>query len=280
MKSSRLLDWLEGLELFLYRRAAHIVCLTQAFEDNLVSRGIARDKISVTTNGADLSRFKPQPRDEDLAKRLGLDGKLVVGYVGTHGMAHGLTTILQSAEQVALNPGLRNVRFLFLGDGAEKPALQAQAAARKLDNVIFVDSVPRAEVPSYWSLIDLAVIHLRKTPLFETVIPSKLFECMAMGIPVLHGVAGELADIVAREEIGVVFEPENAGALSRLIGDLTSDRERRLTMGRRGAQAAHKFDRKAMAAAMLTPLEQVVEFNRATKTSPPAVRLGQDGTSR
>ena len=279
MKNSRVLDMLEGLELFLYRRAAHIVCVTHSFEENLVGRGISRDKISVTMNGADLSRFKPQPRDETLARSLGLDGKLVVGYVGTHGMAHGLSTILAAAAEIKTDPALRDVRFLFLGDGAEKSALQTEARARGLDNVVFVDSVPRSEVPGYWSLIDLAVIHLRKTPLFETVIPSKLFECMAMGIPVLHGVAGESARIVERDGVGVVFEPEDAVALAGLIGDLSRDAPRRRALARRGAEAAISYDRKAMAAAMLSNLEKVALGHAVTKPYLPDVKLGQDGAS-
>jgi glycosyltransferase involved in cell wall biosynthesis len=265
IKTSRLLDALERLELFLYRRAAHIVCVTQSFEENLVCRGIARDKISVTLNGADLSRFKPQPRDEALVHSLGLDGKLVVGYVGTHGMAHGLSTLLAAAGQISSDPALRHVRFLFLGDGAQKAALQAEARVRGLGNVLFLDSVSRDQVPSYWSLIDLAVIHLRRTPLFETVIPSKLFECMAMGIPVLHGVAGESKRIVESEGVGVAFEPENAEALAGLIGELSSDAPRRTELARRSAEAAGKYDRKAMAAAMLSTLIKVAHSSPNVK---------------
>lgn len=186
MKNTWILNALERLELFLYRRAAQVVSVTHAFKDNLIARGIEATKISVVTNGADLARFAPRPRDEALAAKLGLSGKTVIGYVGTHGMAHALTTVLDAAELLKATDVGGGVRFLLLGDGAEKAALKADAEARKLDNVVFADSVPRSEVVRYWSLIDLSVIHLKRTPLFETVIPSKLFECMAMGIPVLH----------------------------------------------------------------------------------------------
>ena len=257
MKSSWVLDALEILELFLYRRAAHIVSVTRSFEENLVDRGIPRDKISVVMNGADLSRFKPLAHDESLACSLGLEGKLVVGYVGTHGMAQGLSTVLDTARLLKTKPAMVDTRFLFLGDGAEKAALRAAAAATGLDNVIFLDSVPRSEVPRYWSLIDLAVIHLRKKPLFQTVIPSKLFECMAMGIPILHGVEGESAEIVQREDVGELFEPESAEALAQLIRDLAGDPNRRAALGARGATVASRYDRSAMAADLLEKLESV-----------------------
>src|SRR5690606_8562347 len=138
-------------------------------------------------------------------------------------MAHALRTALRAAERIKEQPEGQNIRFVLLGDGAEKAALKAEAAAKGLDNVLFLDSVPRTEVVRYWSLVDISVIHLKRTPLFETVIPSKLFECMAMGIPVLHGVAGESAEIVEREGVGLVFEPEDDAALAMLVLKLASD---------------------------------------------------------
>ncbi len=172
-------------------------------------------------------------------------------------MAHALTTVLDAAELLKASELADDVRFLLLGDGAEKAALKADAAARKLDNVVFADSVPRSEVVRYWSLIDISVIHLKRTRLFETVIPSKLFECMAMGIPVLHGVAGESGTIVQREGIGVTFEPENASALARSVADLVGDPERRAEIAGNAVAAARRYDRAELASAMLKTLERV-----------------------
>jgi glycosyltransferase involved in cell wall biosynthesis len=267
MKNDRVLNGLEKVELFLYRRAAHIVCVTHSFVDNLVSRGIARDKINVVTNGADLSRFKPQPRDEYLAQSLGLKDKFVVGYVGTHGMAHALATLLDAAEALKGLPAARHIRILLLGDGSEKTALKADAQKRHLDNVLFLDSVPRSEVSRYWSLLDLSIIHLRKTPLFESVIPSKLFECMAMGIPVVHGVVGESAGIVVSEGVGIPFEPEDANALVERIMQLAGDPGRLKQLSAQGVMAAKHYDRTAMAAAMLKTLEAVARYGKYSSVS-------------
>jgi glycosyltransferase involved in cell wall biosynthesis len=156
-------------------------------------------------------------------------------------------------------PAAQNIRFLFLGDGAEKAVLKRIAAEKRLDNVIFLDSVRRSEVVRYWSLVDIAIIHLRRAPLFETVIPSKLFECMAMGVPVLHGVAGESASIVAREKCGVLFEPENPGELTNRILELAGDPARRRELSRSGREAATRYDRSALAAAMLHTLIDLSE---------------------
>lgn len=269
MKSSRVLDWLEQLELFLYHRAAHIVSVTNSFREDLVRRGIPPAKISVVTNGADLSRFQPRPRDLPLARQLGLEGKLVLGYVGTHGMAHGLSTLLRAAEQLRDHPEAHQVAFVFLGDGAEKPALKAEAAARGLPNVQFLDSVSRDEVVRFWSLIDIAVIHLRNDPLFHSVIPSKLFECMAMGIPVLHGVAGESADIVRNEDVGLPFGSEDADALVAGILELARNPSRRSELSRHGIAAARRYERSNLARVMADTLSQVAEARSGSPVAAP-----------
>lgn len=267
MQDGRTLRALERLELFLYRRAARVVSVTESFKRNLVERGIEPDKIAVVTNGVDVSRFGPRPKDAELAARLGLEGKFVAGYVGTHGMAHALETLLDAAARFR-DAGDHRFRFLLLGDGARKQALVERARAMNLDNVAFVDSVPKDEVARYWSLIDVSVIHLRKTELFTTVIPSKLFECMGMGIPVLHGVAGESAGIVEREGVGVVFEPENVEALCAGIRRFEADPELLNQLGQRCLAAAPTYDRSVLAKRMLDVLTDAAAGRKTHETEP------------
>src|SRR5262249_7213910 len=177
------LQLLKRMELFLYRKAACIVALTNAFKATLAARGVNPAKIEVITNGVDTDRFKPQAKDRELMARYGLEGKFVVGYIGTHGLAHGLSTVLAAAAQMRNQPGGDVYRFLFLGDGAMKSALVSEANDLQLENVVFVDSVPKSEVARHWALLDASIVHLRKNALFNTVVPSKLFESMGMGIP-------------------------------------------------------------------------------------------------
>jgi glycosyltransferase involved in cell wall biosynthesis len=262
MKDGPVLRALERLELFLYRQASAIVTVTHSFGTNLMGRGIDGMKISVVTNGADLSRFSPRPKDPELVKRLGLQDKVVAGYIGTHGMAHGLETVLDAAGKLAGLPGGDEVHLLLLGDGAMKRELKVEAARRGLRNVTFLDTVPKTEVVRYWSLIDVSIIHLKKNELFTTVIPSKLFESMAMGIPTLHGVAGESARIVEREEVGLVFEPENGCELAEKLVLLARDESLRRALSRRCPEAAKRYDRTTLAGTMLGILEEVVESGR------------------
>jgi glycosyltransferase involved in cell wall biosynthesis len=257
MKESAAIRALERLELFLYRKAARIVSVTHSFKRTLISRGVDGEKIEVVTNGVDMSRFKPMPKDAELLRELGLAGKFVAGYVGTHGLAHHLETLLDAAEMLRARPDDASYHFIFLGDGARKQALKDEAARRDLDNVTFIDSVPKEQVARYWSLLDVSVIHLRKTELFTTVIPSKLFECMGMGLPVLHGVAGESADIVRDEGVGIVFEPENTAALVQHLRLLQQDRPTYERYRAQCLEAAKKYDRTAMAKRMLGVVMQL-----------------------
>ena len=248
---------LEHLEMFLYRRAARIVSVTHAFRQTLMRRGIDSGKIDVVTNGVDIGRFSPRPKDAALEAALGWQGCFVAGYIGTHGLAHGLDTLLQAMHRLAEHPEGRDVRLLMLGDGARKAHLQAEAQRLGLENVRFVDTVPKDEVARYWSLLDVSIIHLQRTELFTTVIPSKLFECMGMGIPVLHGVAGESADIVRREGVGVVFEPENVQELVDGLLELKRDVALRASLRQAGLKAAGHYDRTALAQRMLGVLRDV-----------------------
>ncbi len=264
MNSPRLIAWLEKLELFLYRRAARIVAVTHAFRETLMRRGIDGRKIEVVTNGVDIARFSPRPKDAALERELGLEGCFVAGYIGTHGMAHALETLLDAAEQCQKLAEGRPVRLLMLGDGARKADLIAEAARRGLANVLFVDSVPKDEVARYWSLLDVSIIHLRRVELFTTVIPSKLFECMGMGIPVLLGVAGESAAIVEREQVGLVFEPENVGQLVGALLRLRADSALHGRLSRAGLAAAGHYDRRGLAMAMLESLRSLRPIGCAT----------------
>ncbi|HQB13256.1 MAG TPA: glycosyltransferase family 4 protein [Syntrophales bacterium] len=257
MGDSPVIRFLEKVEMFLYGRAARIVSVTESFKRVLIRRGVDGGKIEVVTNGVDLAGFAPREKDHELTARFGLSGKFVAGYVGTHGMAHALETILEAAGRMGQRVGGDTYRFILLGNGARKQELVEAAGRMGLTNVIFIDSVPKSEVARYWSLLDVSIIHLKKTELFTTVIPSKLFECMGMGIPVLHGVAGESAGIVEREGVGLVFEPENAGELCEKLEVLRQDKALYQKCHENCLVAARRYDRSALAGRMLKILEDI-----------------------
>lgn len=254
MQSSRILDWLERLELFLYRRASAVVPVTHAFRDNLIRRGIDATKIHVVTNGVDTTRFKPTPKDPALVQQLGLQGKFVAGYVGTHGMAHGLHTLIDAAILLRDDPETRDVRIIMLGDGATRSELRDRAETQHVTNMLFLENVPKDQVARYLSLLDVSIIHLRKSTLFTTVIPSKIFECMGMSIPLLHGVEGESAEIIRLHDIGLTFPPEDAPALVAGLKRLQLEPDLRSRMAANGPKAAMLYDRRTLAKDMLEVL--------------------------
>lgn len=259
MKESAAIRWLEKLELFLYRRATRIVSVTHSFRSSLMRRGIDGAKIDVITNGVDITRFSPRAKDATLERELDFEGCFVAGYIGTHGLAHSLETLLQTMQRLQHHPDGRLIRLLLLGDGARKADLQAEAARMSLTNVRFVDTVPKEQVARYWSLLDVAIIHLRQSELFTTVIPSKLFECMGMGIPVLHGVAGESADIVRREGAGIVFRPESVDELITGLLALYANPDQRHRLSQQALRGAVHYDRRQLALSMLDVLRAAVK---------------------
>lgn len=220
MKKSFAIRVLEKMELWMYARARRVIALTQAFRRNLAGRGVRAEKIDVVINGVDLERYRPEAKDEAVAREFGIAlDRLVVGYIGTHGMAHALENVLAAAERMRGEA----VQFLFVGAGAEREQLVGLAREKGLDNVVFVPAQGKDRIAKFWALSDVALVHLKDTPTFETVIPSKIFEAMGMGLPVmLVSPAGEAKEIVEREGCGVWVAAERpeelAGAVRRWIG--------------------------------------------------------------
>jgi glycosyltransferase involved in cell wall biosynthesis len=236
---------LERVELFLYEKPDHIVALTPAFKRHMVAKGIPEGKIDVVTNGADLEQFKPLPKSNGFRKGLGLEGKFVASYIGTHGMAHSLETVLKAAK---LLEGRAEIQFMLVGDGAERENLLKKKTEMGLGNVLMLPQQQKAAVPEILAASDVCLVLLRKTELFKTVIPSKIFEAMAMERPIILGVDGESRRIVEASGGGVFVEPENAERLAEAVVRLWRDKARAETLGRTGGLfvRAH-YDRNRLA---------------------------------
>ena len=257
MKKGILLTLMERFELFLYRRSAAVAALTHAFKDNLVSRGIPADKIQVVLNGVDLPRYSPRARNGELATDWGIDEKFVVGYLGTHGMAHGLINVLDAAESLKSNP---DILFLFVGAGAERAMLVGEAEQRGLTNIKFMSSQPKEAMPNIWSLCNIALVHLKDSPAFADVLPSKIFEAMAMGLPVLLvSPAGEASELLEAHGAGPWVPAGQPDKLAEMVGALAGDAELMAGYAAASLQAAPQHSREKQAREMMAVLESVVE---------------------
>jgi len=242
---SKIFKFLEKIELRLYKRSSRVISVTESFKKNLIERGIDSKKVKVVINGANLERFSKMEKDAALVEKYNLKGKFVAGYVGTHGMAHKLDFILNSWPKN--NP---DFHLMLMGDGAEKSKLIALAKALNITNISFIPSMLKEDVPAYLSLMDVSLVPLKKSQLFKTVIPSKIFENSAMQIPILLGVEGESADIIQKYNAGLCFEPENKEDFLTKLNLLKEDQTVYENCQEGCLRLAKEFDRKKMAEKM------------------------------
>ncbi len=218
---------------FLYRRSDRIVVVTPAFKDHLMRHwNVPAAKISIVENGVETDIFRLDPAAPEVRKRLKLEGRFLICYIGTMGNAHGLETLIAAAEE--LQTALPNAIVLLIGEGAEKKRIVKLAAARGLTNIQFLGQQPRERIPAYISAADLCLVMLKKTELFKTVIPTKLLEYMACERPVIVAVNGQARQIVEEAGAGVFVEPENSKALVKAILNLAKEPEHRREMGASG----------------------------------------------
>jgi glycosyltransferase involved in cell wall biosynthesis len=251
MRKNLFIRFFEFVEIKLYKKATKIIVVTDSFKKKIVEKGIYPEKIYVHKNGANLELFRPMKKDEKLIQNLNLNGKKIFAYIGTHGMAHGLDFILKSVKKIEkTNP---EIHFLFIGDGAEKINLLKLKDELSLENVTMLSSVSKEKVVQYLSLMDYALVNLKKKDTFLTVIPSKIFEAAAMEKPILLGLAGETKKIITKYDAGVCFEPENeADFLSKIIEIIQPEIQKKLVKGCRSL--ASDFDRKKIALQMLNDI--------------------------
>lgn len=260
MKQGKAIDTLEKIELFLYKDADKVIAVTDAFKTNLISRGIDAHTIEVITNGSNMELFYPREKDVTLLDELNLHGKFIVGYIGTHGMAHSLDFIMNSLKKIED----KEIHFLFIGDGAMKQTIVEIAKKLNLDNVTFLKPVSKEEVPKYLAIVDLSLAPLKKEDNFKTVIPSKIFEASAMLKPTLLGVQGQAQEILEKYGAGLCFEPENEKDFIKKLMILKENKAVYSSAQEGCKKLAGDYDRKNLANNMLDIILEITQ-NDTTK---------------
>lgn len=234
------LRYLEWLERRMYRAADRIVAVGDGYKARIVERmagdfGFWRrwrsqskiqnpeSKISVVTNGVDLEQFVPREPDVEFLREFCLARKFVCSYVGTIGLAHGLQVVIEAARILKAS-GRDDLRFCLVGDGAQRERLQELARAAGVEDlVVFTGRQPKERMPAVLASSDACLVHLRGCELFGSVIPSKIFETMAMGRPIIMGVKGEARDIVQAAHAGLGMAPDSAESLVECVTRLADD---------------------------------------------------------
>ncbi|MBF0289976.1 MAG: glycosyltransferase family 4 protein [SAR324 cluster bacterium] len=249
----------EKVARYLYKQATRIIVVTDSFKQDLIEKGVDPEKITVIKNGADLEFFS-QPLDpqqlETLREQHQLKDKFVVAYIGTIGLAHRADILLEAAQQCT-NP---NIVFVVIGAGAERERLEQKQAQLKLPNFRLIDKQPKALIPYFLEITDACVVHLKDTPLFQKVIPSKMFESMVMRKPVILGVRGESCNILKEAEAGIPIEPENVNALVDATMTLYNNKSLYTHMSNNGYNhVCQNYDRKKTAKRYWQFLESIVQ---------------------
>lgn len=273
MKKGYLTRLLEWLELRMYRAADAIVAVGSGYRDNIAAKVPKQaDRISVVTNGIDADAFQPQECDESFRQRYGVSDKYVCSYLGTIGMAHGLDVVIRAAE-ILKQQQRDDIAFLLAGDGANREKLETLAREQGVDDrIAFTGRLPKEQMPTVLASSDCCLVHLNGTELFGTVIPSKIFEIMAMQRPIIMGVRGPAQQIVLDAGGGQPMVPDDEHDLVRIVTEMADapDETRRRAMDARQYVLEH-FDRDRLADAMLQVLIDTAGLETATLAASDAV---------
>jgi colanic acid biosynthesis glycosyl transferase WcaI len=243
---------------FLYRRATCVVVVTAAFKTFLVANwNVPAEKIFVVENGVETDLFAPLLERDAKRKELGAEGKFLVCYAGTMGLAHGLETLIEAAT-ILQGENLR-AEFLLVGEGADKERIIGLAAQRGLTNLRFVGQQPRESMPSFISASDACLVMLKKAVLFKTVIPTKMLEFMSCARPVILAVDGQAREIIDAAKAGVFVEPENAKALVDAIQQLAGEPALCEALGAKGREyILQHLSRRQTARGYLKILQEII----------------------
>jgi colanic acid biosynthesis glycosyl transferase WcaI len=259
LRSRLLIRFSEWLEWSTYKKARIVWAVTEGIRDNIIQRGLPPEQVFLLTNGVDTTMFHPLVKAE-AREKLGWDDRFTVLYAGTHGVTHGLTTILEAAEQLQDHT---NIHFIFAGDGAEKANLIARAKRSKLKNITFLGIQPHHKMPLLLAGADVCLVPLRRAPLFEGALPSKMYEIMACARPMLLGVNGEARRLTEQEAGAALFvEPENPSSLVASLLYMYEHPEIAELMGWRGrAFVEARFDRDQLVEVLEVRISTLLDKN-------------------
>lgn len=233
------------VEKLCYRKASKINVLTPAFKEVLIrKKNVPANKIIEITNGADLDIFQPGPKDNWVRKQYGLNGKFVITYMGAHGVANHLLSLIKVAERCQEFP---DIIFLLIGDGMEKSMLQAYVRDKGLQNIIFIDSQPKSTIPDYCQASDICTAVLKKVDTFKTVYPNKVFDYMSCARPILLGIDGAARKLVEEANCGYYVDPDKPEEFKKKILELYANREHIEELGRNGYEFVKQhFSRESL----------------------------------
>ena len=254
-ESNIIIKILHRIANYIYKNSKLIICVTNSFKTELIQKGVAPEKIFVIQNGFDLNKnILPTKSIKNIKEEHNIDKDYVVSFIGTVGMAHGLEIVLNASNKFN-----NNILFLIIGEGARKEELEKLANEKSVKNVRFISNLTWQEIINLNQVINLHLVHLIKNDEFLKVIPSKIFESMALRKPIIMGVNGESKEIVNAAKCGFDLDPEDAKGLARIINENVDKKDMLRILGNNGFNyLKENFSRKVLAIKMLNILKTAV----------------------
>jgi len=253
-ENSYIIKILNNIAKYIYHKSESIVVVTRSFKDYLINMGINKDKITIIENGFNFERtLSPNKSVKTISNKYKINNdNFIVSYIGTIGMSHGIEVVIRAAEII------KDVTFLIIGEGAEKNNLKKIIEEKEITNVIFLNNIDWQEIVNINQIISANLIHLRNLELFKTVIPSKIFESMALKKPILAGLIGESLEIITKSNSGIQITPENPKSLVEGILFLKNNTEKAQKLGNNGFTLVGKrYNRKILAQQMIQSINKL-----------------------
>jgi glycosyltransferase involved in cell wall biosynthesis len=247
-KNNYIIKILYSIAKYIYQKSELIVVVTKTFKEYLVDMGIREDKIIIIENGFNFdSTLKPSKSIQTVKEKYNItNNNFTVSYIGTIGMSHGIEIVIEAAQLI------KDVNFLIIGEGAQKKSLQEIAKVKKITNILFIDNIDWQEIVNINQVISANLIHLRNLELFKTVIPSKIFESMALKKPILAGLIGESLDIIKQSKSGLEVKPEDPNSLVEKILQMKNNKNLCDQLANNGFNLVQdRYNRKTLAQKMI-----------------------------
>jgi len=245
LKNRKAIQLSEWIERICYKNANKIVVVTQGIHDHLIHKGIDSDKVWVVPNGANVEMFNFSADNDLFKKELGYQGKFIILYAGIIGLAQGIETLVEVAKLLKND---KKILFLFVGEGPLKKELLRLQRSHELDNMCLINQIPGKEVFKYIAASDVCLVPLKKTDIFKSALPSKMFDAWACGRPVILTVDGEAREHLNKANAGIYVAPEDHTGIKKAIIHLFNNPDLCQKYGRNGRRYVEKhFSRKILA---------------------------------
>jgi glycosyltransferase involved in cell wall biosynthesis len=257
IENERILRMIGWFSRWVYSRAAAVRVISPGFRTNLISKGVASQKIHVISNWVDTTYYRPEHWNEVIARELGFTGHFNVVYAGVIGVSQGLETVLEAAVFLHDAP---KIQFIIIGEGTERKRLEESAKILGISNVRFLGQYPSEAMSGLFALADVLLVQLKNSPLFRITVPHKIFAYMASGKPILAAVEGDAAQVVREADAGLICEPGNPIALADAVRCFAafSQREREILGENARRAACHCYNRERLVGEIGAMLEVVV----------------------